>query len=261
MGAAICGGWTHLRAADLDEPLSRAFLALLAVATIVLAAGESHEAIGTALVGAAVAFALGATFFDRVVELSPRGVKLREQLEKLDEVAEQELAGTDPQEKEEVVEKGREILLDSRSTGQPISPESALREAQISWAYNGFAAEIRFASWLVSQGWTVSEADRLIAVDRPDLVAEKDGRRIAVEVKVGSQKPLAGAVIDQLPSVAASVEAAMAEDVAARGVLPVLVIRGLEITKATAARAARTGISVYRIDEEGKVRHLLGPEL
>jgi hypothetical protein len=252
--------WARLGGPDLDERLSRVFLASLAVVSIILAAGESHEAIGAALVGAAVAFALGAAFFDRVIELSPRGMKVREQLKKLDEVAERELEDADPDEKEEVVAEGREILLGRRSEGEPISPDSALKEARISWEYNGFAAEIRFASWLVSRGWTVTEAERSVAVRQPDLVAEKDDRRIAVEVKVG-RRPLGVVVVDQLLALAATVEAVAPRRVDAREAMPVLVVRGVRITRAATERAQRAGVSVYEIDDGGEVRHFLGPEL
>lgn len=247
-------------ASNLGELLSRVFLACLAVAAMILAASEAHEVIGSAMVGAAVAFGLGAAFFDRVIELSPRGMKLREQLEELDEVAERELLGADPQEKQEVVAEGREILLSRQSAGKPISPDGALKEAQISWEYNGFAVEIRFASWLVSRGWTVAEAERLIGARQPDLVADKDGRRIAVEVKVG-RHPIGVPVIDQTVAAAAGVEAIAPTDVNAREVQPVLVVRGVGITAMARERALRAGVSLYEIDEEGGIHHLSGPEL
>jgi hypothetical protein len=251
--------WAEFRAGRLNDAISRIFLALLAVAAIVLAAYESHEVIGGALVGAAVAFGLGAAFFDRVEELSPQGVKVRQKLERLEQAAERELGDVDPLEREEVIAKGTELILSSRK-GETISADSALEVARREWEYNGLAVEYRFANWLASHDWNVKEAERFVGVGRPDLVAEREGRRIGVEVKVG-QRPLGAAVIDQVVGLAASVEATLPEDFAERDVLPVLVIRGIAMTAAARQRAEAAGISVYEMDEEGEIRHSIGPEL
>jgi hypothetical protein len=249
----------ELWAGSFSDPISRIFLAITAIAALVLAVSESHEVIGGALVGAAVAFGLGAAFYDRVVELGPKGVRLRE-FEKLEEAADRDLSGADPQERDEVLAKGREILITSRSEGEAIRPGAALREAKIEWEYNGLAVQYRFASWLVSRGWTVSEADRLIGAAGADLVAERDGQRIAVEVKVG-RVPLGAAVVDQVVRVAASVEAVLPDDVSAREVTPVLVFRGIAMTAVARDRAEAAGVSVYEMDEDGEISHFFGPEL
>jgi hypothetical protein len=252
--------WAEFRAGRLNDAISRIFLAVLAVAAIVLAAHESHEVIGGALVGAAVAFGLGAAFFDRVEELSPQGVKVRQKLEKLEEAAERELGDVDPLEREEVIAKGTELILSGSRKGEMISADSALEVAKREWEYNGLAVEYRFANWLASHGWNVNEAERFVGIGRPDLAAEREGRRIGVEVKVG-RRPLGAAVIDQVVGLAASVEATLPEDSAERDVLPVLVMRGIAMTAAARQRAEAAGISVYEMDEEGEIRHSIGPEL
>jgi glycerol uptake facilitator-like aquaporin len=61
------------RKRNLNELVARAFLGGLGIAALVLAAVNDHEAIGTALVGAAIAFGLGAAFFDRLIEVSRLG--------------------------------------------------------------------------------------------------------------------------------------------------------------------------------------------
>ena len=258
--ASFRRAWAELRSGQLNDPLGRAFLGALAVAALVLAASEGHEAIGSALVGAAIAFGLGAAFFDRVEELGPRGVRLRKKLERFEELGEEELAEADPTEREEVLAEGRGLILAGSEKGEPVSPEGALREARRELELTSMAVESRFSRWLASNGWKVDEPERFVGAGRPDLVAERDGRTIAVEVKVG-RRPLGAAVVDQVIGLAVSVKPTLPEDVVWRDVEPVLVVRGTRLSATGRSRAEAADISVYEIDEAGEVLHLLGPEL
>jgi hypothetical protein len=241
------------------EWLVRGGLAGLAIAALVLAALEGHEAIGTALVGAAVAFGLASAFFDRVIEVSTTGVKLAD-LRALQDAAEREVPSATPDEKEDLIEEGKEILATKRSAGEPITPDLALREASISWLRNGFAVEIHFASWLVEHGWTVKQSERFVGAAQPDLIASRDGRRIAVEVKTG-RRPLGISVIRQVLAMAASVEAVEQPSVSDEEVLPVLVLGEIGLTRDAIALASRERVTVYSLEADNRILHRSGPEL
>jgi hypothetical protein len=106
---------TNKRRLDPIELAARGILAALGIAALVLAAIEDHEAIGTALVGAAIAFGLGAAFFDRLLEVSTQGVKLADR-RAMEAAADQEEPEATPEEKEALVAEGSEIL--ARVLGQ-----------------------------------------------------------------------------------------------------------------------------------------------
>lgn len=238
------------------ELIARGALGGLAVAALALAAVEDHEAIGTALVGAAVAFGLGAAFFDRVVEVSTSGVKLRE-YRALKKAAEREAPEADPEEKAELVSQGGEVLATKRSAGERITPDQAVREARLTWQRNALAVEMRCAMWLQERGWEVEDGVR--SPRPPDLIARKGSRLAVIEIKT-SAHPIGLMAVHQVLAQVASVEDAMD-----RGdhpqVVPVLVLGEIGLTAQAAQAAAERLVSVYQLDAENKFRHLSGPEL
>jgi hypothetical protein len=237
----------------------RVFLACLGIASLSLAALENQEVIGTAFVGAAIAFSLAAAFFDRVIEVSTKGVKLGD-IRAMEASVEQEVPQADPDEREELVEEGSEILATRRSAGKPITPDLALREASISWQRNGLAVEWRLATWLIERGWSVKQGEQTVATTQPDLVAEKDGQQIAVEIKVG-RRPVGVNAVDQALSQAASLEAISAPGPDRGPVQPVLVLGEVPLTKAATVAATEKRVSVYLLDAKDFFTHLAGPEL
>jgi hypothetical protein len=241
------------------EWIVRAGLACLALASLILASTEEHEAIGTAFVGAAIAFGLAAAFFDRVIEVSTTGVKLAD-LRALKEAAERAVPSATPDEKDDLIEEGKEILVNKRSAGEPITPDLALREASVSWLRNGLAAEMHFASWLVEHGWSVKQSERVVGAAQPDLVATRNGQRIAVEVKTG-RRPLSVAVIGQVISLAASVEAVEPRSTVDEEVLPVLVLGEVNLSQAAFDVASRERLSVYSLEADNRIVHRSGPKL
>lgn len=240
------------------ELVARGILAALGVAALVLAAVENHEAIGTAFVGAAIAFTLGAAFFDRLLEVSTQGVKLAD-LRELEVAVEQEVPEASPEEREALVAEGSEILAVRRLAGEEVTPSLALREASLGWQRNSLAVEMRFAHWLVEQGWNVQQGERLVAATEPDLIAEKDGQRIAVEVKVG-RRPIGIHAVRQALANATTVEAISSHREQA-SVQPVLVLGEVPLTEAAADLAATSEVIVFLLDAENQFTHLIGPEL
>lgn len=236
----------------------RGILACLAVAALALAALEGHEAIGTAFVGAAIAFGLAAAFFDRVLEVSTTGVKLAD-LRALREAAEREVPSATPDEKEDLIEEGKEILIKKRSAGEPITPALALREASVSWLRNGLAVEMHFANWLVQHGWTIA-SERTKGAGQPDLIASRKGQRIAVEVKTG-RRPLGLPVIHQIRAMALSIEAVKPAPTESKSVLPVLVLGEVGLTRDATAFVVHEGFSVYKLEADDRIVHLSGPRL
>jgi hypothetical protein len=241
------------------ELIARALLAGLAIAALVLAGSEDREAIGTALVGAAIAFGLAAAFFDRVIEVSTKGVKLAD-IRVMEIEVERQAPRADPEEKEELVEEGSEILATKRSAGESITPDLALGEASLTWRRNGLAAELHFANWLLERGWAVQQGERIIAATQPDLVAEKDGRRLAVEIKVG-RRPIGVGAVQQALAHAAAVEAIAPSGPDSGAVLPVLVLGEISLSRAATVAAADREISVYLLDADNRLTHITGPEL
>jgi hypothetical protein len=237
---------------------ARVVLALFAAAALVLAAVEDHEAIGTALVGAAIAFALGAAFFDRVVEVSTRGVKLRD-LRAMEEALARQAPQADPEEKEELVEEGSEILATKRSRGERITPDQAVGEAALAYQRNAFAVEQRFALWLVERGWTPKQPERFVAVGQPDLVAERNGRYLAIEVKTG-RRPVSVDAVRQTLANAAAVEATLDEPDRS-SVRPVLVLGEVSLTRLALESAETTKVTAYHLDADNNFTHIAGPEL
>lgn len=240
------------------ELTARVVLALFAVAALVLAAIEDHEAIGTALVGAAIAFALGAAFFDRVVEVSTRGVKLRD-LRAMEEALDEQAPEADPEEKEELVEEGSEILATRRSRGERITPDQAVGEATLAYQRNAFAVEQRFALWLVERGWVPKQSQRFVGVGQPDLVAEKNGRYLAIEVKTG-RRPVSLDAVRQTLANSAAVEATVV-DPGGGPVRPVLVLGEVSLTRLALESAEDAKITVYHLDPDNSFTHLAGPEI
>jgi hypothetical protein len=243
----------------LAEWIVRAGLACFALASLVLASAEKHEAIGTAFVGAAIAFGLASAFFDRVIEVSTTGVKLGD-LRALREAAERAVPGATPDEKEDLIEEGKEILANKRSAGEPITPDLALREASVSWLRNGLAAEMHFASWLVEHGWSVKQSERFVGAAQPGLIATRSEQRIAVEVKTG-RRPLDVAVVRQVLSLAASVEAVEPRSTTDEDVLPVLVLGEVSLSKEAFNLASRERLSVYSLEADNQIVHRSGPSL
>jgi len=237
----------------------RTGLACLASASLVLASAEEHEAIGTALVGAAIAFGLAAAFFDRVLEVSTTGVKLAD-LRALKEAAERTVPSATPDEKEDLIEEGKEILVSKRSAGEPITPDLALREASVSWLRNGLAVEMHFASWLVEHGWSVKQSERVVGAAQPDLIATRNGQRLAIEVKTG-RRPLGVDVVRQVIGLAASVEAVEPRSTTDEEVLPVLVLGEVDLTKEAAVVASHERLSVYSLEADDRILHRSGPDL
>ena len=109
-----------------------------------------------------------------------------------------------------------------------------------------------FAAWLSSQGWTVRTD-----VDFVDLVAEKDGQRLYVEVKAATEAPgldvdtAIGQLVRRMPSEAD------------QSVSFALVVRDEPGSVEAAVRAPQRildllGMALYAVDEEGGVRQLFG---
>lgn len=237
------------------ELAARLALTLLAAAALTLAALEDHEAIGTAMVGAAIAFGLGAAFFDRVVEVSTSGVKLRD-YRALQEAAEREAPEADPEEKEELIDRGSEVLVSKRSAGEKITPHQAVREAKLTWQRNGLAVEMRVALWLQDQGWVVHNGNT--SLGQPDLIAKKGPRRAVVEVKVGTRSIGEMAVQQVLAQVSAYERQ---RGPGGERVLPVLVLGEVGVTSQAAQTATERGVSVYQLDASDNFNHLAGPKL
>ncbi|MDF3309622.1 hypothetical protein P3H15_31895 [Rhodococcus sp. T2V] len=111
-----------------------------------------------------------------------------------------------------------------------------------------------FVGWLSSQGWTVHAE-----VDVVDIVAERDGHRLYVEVKAASTAPgldvdtAIGQLVRRMPS-----EADQAVSFA-------LVVRDEPGSVEAAVRAPQRildllGMALYAVDEDGGVRQLVGRE-
>ncbi|WP_037239724.1 hypothetical protein [Rhodococcus wratislaviensis] len=109
-----------------------------------------------------------------------------------------------------------------------------------------------FAGWLSSQGWVVRSE-----VDVVDIVAEKDGRRLCVEVKGASTASgldvdtAIGQLVRRMPS-----EPDQAVSFA-------LVVRDEPRSVGAAVRAPRRildllGMALYAVGEDGGVRQLVG---
>jgi hypothetical protein len=247
-----------------DQSLSislaaRIALAAIAVLALILAARESHEAIGAAMVGATVAFGLAAAFYDRVLEVSTKGVKLAD-LKALEEAARREAPGASPDEQGSLVAESSEILARKRSAGEPITPDLALREASLSRQRDGLETELHFANWLIGRGWTVA-AGRRFGGRELDLFAEKKGQRIAAEVKTLRQ-PVAIHTIYQVLEIARAVNDAAPTRPDEGRVHPVLLLGGEgRLTKAAAEVAASQEMTVYALDDDDRVVRLIGPDL
>ena len=109
-----------------------------------------------------------------------------------------------------------------------------------------------FAGWLSSQGWTVrTDADFV------DIVAEKDGRRLYVEVKGASAAPgldvdtAIGQLVRRMPSEAD------------QSVSFALVVCDEPLSVEAGVRAPQRildllGMALYAVDEDGGVRQLFG---
>ncbi|MFE5703698.1 hypothetical protein [Rhodococcus koreensis] len=109
-----------------------------------------------------------------------------------------------------------------------------------------------FAGWLSSQGWTVHAE-----VDVVDIVAEKDDRRLYVEVKAASTAPgldvdtAIGQLVRRMPS---------EPD---QSVAFALVVRDEPGSVEAAVRAPQRvldllGMALYAVGEDGSVRQLFG---
>ena len=109
-----------------------------------------------------------------------------------------------------------------------------------------------FAGWLSSQGWTVVTDSDVV-----DIVAEKDGRRLYVEVKGASTAPgldvdtAIGQLVRWMPS-----EADQAVSFA-------LVVRDERRSVEAAVRAPQRildllGMALYAVGEDGGVRQFFG---
>ena len=109
-----------------------------------------------------------------------------------------------------------------------------------------------FAGWLSSQGWVVRTE-----VDLVDIVAEKDGRRLYVEVKAATAAPgldvdtAIGQLVRRMPSEAD------------QSVSFALVVRDEPRSVDAAVRAPQRvldllGMALYAVDEDGRVRQLFG---
>ncbi|MFC9357467.1 hypothetical protein ACFTZB_12955 [Rhodococcus sp. NPDC057014] len=109
-----------------------------------------------------------------------------------------------------------------------------------------------FAGWLSSQGWTVRTEGDVV-----DIVAEKDGHRLYVEVKAAAEAPgldvdtAIGQLVRRMPSEAD------------RSVSFALVVRDEPGSVEAAVRApARIldllGMALYAVAEDGGVRQLFG---
>jgi len=109
-----------------------------------------------------------------------------------------------------------------------------------------------FAGWLSSQGWVVRTDTEFV-----DIVAEKDGRRIYVEVKAATTAPdldvdtAIGQLVRRMPS-----EPDQAVSFA-------LVVRDEPPSVEAAGRAPQRildllGMALYAVDEDGGVRQLFG---
>jgi hypothetical protein len=109
-----------------------------------------------------------------------------------------------------------------------------------------------FSRWLASQGWTVRTE-----VDSVDVVAEKEGRRLYAEAKGATTAPgldvntAIGQLVSRMPS-----ESDQAVSFA-------LVVRDEPRSVDAAVRAPQRildllGISLYAVDEDGRVRELSG---
>lgn len=248
--------------APREQPLSKAEewieggarigLGLLAIAALVLAAFESHEAIGTALVGAAIAFGLGAAFFERLEEVSTKGAKLARRLRR---EVERKAPDASPDEREELFEESAEIAEERRAKGESVSPELAVGEARLASQKRHLTAQASFANWLFERDWSISGLEPLAG---PDLLAVKDGRAIAVEVKAGV-RPAGRDVVEQARQIARRSE----PFVAPRPIQAVLAVGGgMGLTRAAAVLAEETGTSVYAVGgSHREVSHLAGPEL
>jgi len=233
---------------------ARIGLGLLAIAALVLAALESHEAIGTALVGAAIAFGLGAAFFERLEEVSTKGAKLARRLRR---EVERKAPDASPDEREELFEESAEIAEERRAKGESVSPELAVGEARLASQKRHLGAQASFANWLLEGDWSVPRLDALTGLG-PDLLAVKDDRAIAVEVKAGV-RPAGRDAVEQAGQIARRSEPL----VAPRPIRAVLAVGGgMGLTRAAAVLAEETGTSVYAIGgSHREVSHLAGPEL
>ncbi|QYB00669.1 hypothetical protein I1A62_00725 (plasmid) [Rhodococcus sp. USK10] len=109
-----------------------------------------------------------------------------------------------------------------------------------------------FAGWLSSRGWTVRTE-----VDVVDIVAERNGYRLYVEVKAASTAPgldvdtAIGQLVRRMPSEAD------------RSVSFALVVRDEPGSVEAAVRAPQRvldllGMALYAVDEDGGVRQLFG---
>ncbi|WP_213571547.1 hypothetical protein [Rhodococcus sp. USK13] len=109
-----------------------------------------------------------------------------------------------------------------------------------------------FAGWLSSQGWMVRTE-----VDFVDIVAEKDGRRLYVEVKGATAAPgldvdtAIGQLVRRMPS---------EPD---QSVSCALVVRDQPRSVEAAVRAPQwildlLRMALYAVDEDGDVRELVG---
>ena len=241
------------------EFLARVGLGALAITALLLAFFESHEVIGTAMVGAAIAFGLGAAFFDRLIEVSRQGVRLRDQKE-IEEAADRAAPSASGEEKAELVDEGVAILAKERSAGQQLTPEQAVRQARLEMQENALALELPFGSWLQEHGWSVRQPERLVAAGQPDLIAERQGRLLAVEIKTG-RHPLRADVVHQVLALAASVEAVIDPAERAGSVRPVLVIGRQGITAEATARAEDAGVTVYIVEGGERIELLVGGSL
>ena len=109
-----------------------------------------------------------------------------------------------------------------------------------------------FAGWLSSQGWTV-----VTDTDVVDIVAEKDGCRLYVEVKGATAAPdldvdtAIGQLVRRMPSEAD------------QSVSFALVVRDVPRSVDAAVRAPQRvldllGMALYAVDDDGGVRQLFG---
>ena len=109
-----------------------------------------------------------------------------------------------------------------------------------------------FAGWLSSQGWVVRTDTEFV-----DIVGEKDGRRLYVEVKAATTAPdldvdtAIGQLVRRMPS-----EPDQAVSFA-------LVVRDEPPSVEAAGRAPQRildllGMALYAVDEDGGVRQLFG---
>jgi hypothetical protein len=238
------------------ETIARAALLVLAIGSVVLAAIEDQQAIGTAFVGAAIAFGLGAAFFERVIEVSTSGVKLSEQ-RRLREEAKRVAPDAPPDVRGTLVSEGEEILATRRLAGEEITPRLAIKEANLAWQERNLATGTNFANWMLEHGWRVPEIDRGKGPDRGfDLRAQRDDDEVAVIVKSGGGRLDASAVPD-----AASIAEASQQN-AERSAAPVLVVADADLTPEAAELANQRGVSVYTVGESSSdIEHLAGPPI